>query len=75
MYVIQGHHFSMLQHETEKLRNDIEKMRNELRSGLWSYIRCFSVFFHVKMCLLHYGLPYANAGMKSTKLLQGKGWT
>ncbi|XP_028780630.1 protein FMP32, mitochondrial-like isoform X1 [Neltuma alba] len=27
----QGHHFSMLQHETEKLRNDIEKMRNELR--------------------------------------------
>lgn len=27
----QGHHFSMLQHETEKLRNDIEKMRSELR--------------------------------------------
>ncbi|KAG2696357.1 hypothetical protein I3843_07G054600 [Carya illinoinensis] len=27
----QGHHFSLLQHETEKLRNDIEKMRNELR--------------------------------------------
>ncbi|PNY04310.1 protein FMP32 mitochondrial-like [Trifolium pratense] len=26
-----GHHFSLLQHETEKLRNDIEKMRSELR--------------------------------------------
>lgn len=29
--MIQGHHFSLLQHETEKLRNDIEKMRSELR--------------------------------------------
>nr|POE66276.1 protein fmp32, mitochondrial [Quercus suber] len=28
---MQGHHFSLLQHETEKLRNDIEKMRSELR--------------------------------------------
>ncbi|KAH1202432.1 Protein FMP32, mitochondrial [Glycine max] len=27
----EGHHFSLLQHETEKLRNDIEKMRSELR--------------------------------------------
>lgn len=27
----QGHHFSLLQHETEKLKNDIEKMRSELR--------------------------------------------
>ncbi|RVX16786.1 hypothetical protein CK203_006103 [Vitis vinifera] len=27
----QGHHFSLLQHETEKLRSDIEKMRSELR--------------------------------------------
>ncbi|CAK8539971.1 unnamed protein product [Lathyrus sativus] len=27
----QGHHFSLLQLETEKLRNDIEKMRSELR--------------------------------------------
>lgn len=27
----QGHHFSMLQHETEKLKGDIEKMRSELR--------------------------------------------
>ncbi|OWM88891.1 hypothetical protein CDL15_Pgr020845 [Punica granatum] len=27
----QGHHFSLLQHETEKLRNDIDKMRSELR--------------------------------------------
>ncbi|KAJ0096839.1 hypothetical protein Patl1_29035 [Pistacia atlantica] len=27
----QDHHFSLLQHETEKLRNDIEKMRSELR--------------------------------------------
>ncbi|XP_038876777.1 protein FMP32, mitochondrial-like isoform X3 [Benincasa hispida] len=27
----QGHHFSLLGHETEKLRNDIEKMRSELR--------------------------------------------
>ncbi|OAY60828.1 protein FMP32, mitochondrial [Manihot esculenta] len=27
----QEHHFSLLQHETEKLRNDIEKMRSELR--------------------------------------------
>ncbi|CBI17413.3 unnamed protein product, partial [Vitis vinifera] len=27
----QGHHFSVLQHETEKLRSDIEKMRSELR--------------------------------------------
>ncbi|KAL3630110.1 hypothetical protein CASFOL_023094 [Castilleja foliolosa] len=25
------HHFSLLQHETEKLKNDIEKMRSELR--------------------------------------------
>ncbi|KAJ4714267.1 Protein FMP32 mitochondrial-like [Melia azedarach] len=25
------HHFSLLQHETEKLRNDIENMRSELR--------------------------------------------
>ncbi|KAJ4714265.1 Protein FMP32 mitochondrial-like [Melia azedarach] len=27
----QDHHFSLLQHETEKLRNDIENMRSELR--------------------------------------------
>ncbi|RVX16633.1 hypothetical protein CK203_006163 [Vitis vinifera] len=27
----QGHHFSLLQHETKKLRSDIEKMRSELR--------------------------------------------
>ncbi|XP_027073516.1 uncharacterized protein [Coffea arabica] len=27
----QGHHFSLLQHETEKLKGDIEKMRSELR--------------------------------------------
>ncbi|KAK4411580.1 protein FMP32, mitochondrial [Sesamum angolense] len=27
----QGHHFSLLQRETEKLKNDIEKMRSELR--------------------------------------------
>ncbi|KAL0391495.1 UNVERIFIED_CONTAM: protein fmp32, mitochondrial [Sesamum latifolium] len=27
----QGHHFSLLQHETEKLKSDIEKMRSELR--------------------------------------------
>ena len=32
--IMQGHHFSLLQHETEKLKNDIEKMRSELRSGL-----------------------------------------
>lgn len=32
-HTIQGHHFSLLQHETEKLRNDIEKMRSELRCG------------------------------------------
>ncbi|KAH0969425.1 hypothetical protein GBA52_028693 [Prunus armeniaca] len=37
-----GHHFSLLQHETEKLRNDIEKMRGELRSDLRSY---FTVAF------------------------------
>ncbi|CAJ1942421.1 unnamed protein product [Sphenostylis stenocarpa] len=30
----QGHHFSLLQHETEKLRNDIEKMRSELRNDI-----------------------------------------
>ncbi|MBA0631511.1 hypothetical protein Godav_000382 [Gossypium davidsonii] len=29
--VMQEHHFSMLQRETEKLRGDIEKMRSELR--------------------------------------------
>ena len=29
--IMQGHHFSLLQHETEKLRSDIEKMRSELR--------------------------------------------
>ncbi|XP_059623536.1 protein FMP32, mitochondrial-like [Cornus florida] len=29
--ISQGHHFSLLQHETEKLRSDIEKMRSELR--------------------------------------------
>lgn len=28
---LQEHHFSLLQHETEKLRNDIEKMHSELR--------------------------------------------
>lgn len=38
--VMQGHHFSLLQHETEKLRNDIEKMRSELRSGLYGSIDC-----------------------------------
>ncbi|CAI9763539.1 unnamed protein product [Fraxinus pennsylvanica] len=27
----QDHHFSLLQHETEKLKSDIEKMRSELR--------------------------------------------
>ncbi|KAL3527174.1 hypothetical protein ACH5RR_011830 [Cinchona calisaya] len=27
----QGHHFSLLQHETEKLKGDIEKMHSELR--------------------------------------------
>lgn len=36
---MQGHHFSLLQHETEKLRNDIEKMRSELRSGLFLIIK------------------------------------
>jgi hypothetical protein len=36
-HTMQGHHFSLLQHETEKLRNDIEKMRSELRCGLYSY--------------------------------------
>ncbi|KAK7376060.1 hypothetical protein VNO78_34910 [Psophocarpus tetragonolobus] len=30
----QGHHFSLLQHETEKLRNDIEKMRSEFRNDI-----------------------------------------
>lgn len=29
--MMQGHHFAMLQHETEKLKGDIEKMRSELR--------------------------------------------
>ncbi|XP_056170060.1 protein FMP32, mitochondrial-like isoform X2 [Syzygium oleosum] len=27
----QGHHFSLLQHETEKLRSDMDKLRSELR--------------------------------------------
>lgn len=31
MFMIQGHHFSMLQHETEKLKSDIEKMCSELK--------------------------------------------
>lgn len=30
--MMQGHHFSLLQRETEKLKDDIEKMRSELRS-------------------------------------------
>lgn len=45
--VMQGHHFSLLQHETEKLRNDIEKMRSELRSDLRSY---FTVVFCLFPC-------------------------
>lgn len=31
-FLMQDHHFSLLQHETEKLKSDIEKMRSELRS-------------------------------------------
>ena len=31
--VMQEHHFSLLQRETEKLRGDIEKMRSEMRSA------------------------------------------
>lgn len=31
-FLMQDHHFSVLQHETEKLKSDIEKMRSELRS-------------------------------------------
>ena len=40
---MQGHHFSLLQHETEKLRSDIEKMRSELRSG-FTEILCNNFF-------------------------------
>ena len=35
-FLMQEHHYSMLQRETEKLRSDIEKMRSELRHVLWS---------------------------------------
>ncbi|KAK7376136.1 hypothetical protein VNO78_34990 [Psophocarpus tetragonolobus] len=29
-----NHHFSLLQHETEKLRNDIEKIRTEMKNDI-----------------------------------------
>ena len=51
--MIQGHHFSLLQHETEKLRNDIEKMRSELRYihqfeqlALTNHHSCTHLIFH-----------------------------
>ena len=41
--IMQGHHFSLLQHETKKLQSDMEKMHNKLRSG-FTEILCNNVF-------------------------------
>lgn len=79
IYVMQGHHFSMLQHETEKLRNDIEKMRNELRSAygvtlcvflsafMWKCV-CFIMVFLMQMQVWNWqSYCWAKAGLESWK--------
>ena len=48
-HTMQGHHFSLLQHETEKLRNDIEKMRSELRCGYVVIKQLILVCCHVSI--------------------------
>lgn len=63
---MQGHHFSMLQHEAEKLKVDIEKMRSELRFVM--LITAASVF------VSNYLQLYYNVGTKLTKSLLGNGW-
>lgn len=74
--IMQGHHFSLLQHETEKLRNDIEKMRSELRSDLlvkieYCLLPCDYLFaLSENPCINH---NYSDVGMKLIKLLQGSG--
>lgn len=78
-HIMQGHHFSLLQHETEKLRNDIEKMRSELRSDLYSYCAidfCLlpCEYFVCSFCIFIVQKHECDAGMKSTKSLLGSGW-
>lgn len=59
---MQGHHFSLLQHETEKLKGDIEKMRGELRSGqanasnIYLKVRCMFDVYLLNLSVLssHY---------------------
>lgn len=72
---MQGNHFSLLQHETEKLRSDIEKMRSELR-----YVFLFSdnmyLQYHAHILSFSFELQSMlfGADMKLTKLLLVSVW-
>ena len=75
--MIQGHHFSLLQHETEKLRNDIEKMRSELRYihqfeqlALTNHHSCAHLILWVLLC----NPMVCDTGMRWTKSLLGSDW-
>lgn len=63
---MQGHHFSMLQHEAEKLKVDIEKMRSELRFVMLTTAAFVCVSIYIEL--------YYDVGMKLTKSLLGNGW-
>ena len=64
--MMQGHHFSMLQHEAEKLKVDIEKMRSELRFVIITTAASVYVSIYFEL--------YYNLGTKLTKSLLGNGW-
>lgn len=73
---MQGNHFSLLQHETEKLRNDIEKMQSELRSGcvvmksfffFLPLIHCFVDIFLFRYELKGSVMLISDAGLKLIK--------
>ncbi|CAI9777706.1 unnamed protein product [Fraxinus pennsylvanica] len=57
------HHFSLLQHETEKLKSDIEKMRSELRNAMMmDSFRCStSSSLPINEGIIHIFLDWAKA--------------
>lgn len=65
--VLQEHHFTVLQRETEKLRGDIEKMRSELR-----FCSFLSTLSHIPNVILVYLLN--NLKLRHLKLKQVWNW-